>query len=173
MITPIICPVCDRPEIEIDICPNCETNLSTFRMLVELPLIESNNQLGLKMKIWLAVVLVALLLLGIGVGATGNYLLSQQSVPISTSSTPPLTSSQSQQPQTLSTQPCRDSFSYTVRRGDYVYLIASRFYGKKDIELTKALIIKANPRLKGEEYALEIGDTILVPNRPSICSLNK
>jgi len=172
MSTPITCPVCDRPEIEIDICPNCETNLSTFRMLVELPVVESSNQLGLKMKIWLAVA-TTLLLLGIGVGATGNYLLSQQSIPTLTSSTPPLTSFQSQQPKTLSTQPCRDSFSYTVRRGDYVYLIASRFYGKKDIELTKALIIKANPRLKGEEDALEIGEKVLVPNRPSICSLNK
>ena len=33
----ITCPVCDRKEIDENICPNCETDLSLIRMLMELP----------------------------------------------------------------------------------------------------------------------------------------
>jgi hypothetical protein len=33
----LTCPVCERPDIEDNICPNCETNLSLLRMLAELP----------------------------------------------------------------------------------------------------------------------------------------
>lgn len=33
----LTCPVCDRPDIDHDFCPNCETNLSTLRMLIDLP----------------------------------------------------------------------------------------------------------------------------------------
>jgi C4-type Zn-finger protein len=37
MSTKITCPVCDRSAIEINICPNCQTDLSLIRMLSELP----------------------------------------------------------------------------------------------------------------------------------------
>ncbi len=37
MSTEINCPVCDRSAIEINICPNCQTDLSLIRMLSELP----------------------------------------------------------------------------------------------------------------------------------------
>jgi hypothetical protein len=37
----ITCPVCDRAAIEINICPNCQTDLSLIRMLSELPPMES------------------------------------------------------------------------------------------------------------------------------------
>ena len=33
----LTCPVCDRSQIEENICPNCETDLSVVRILVELP----------------------------------------------------------------------------------------------------------------------------------------
>jgi hypothetical protein len=33
----LICPVCQRPDIENNICPNCETDLYLIRMLAELP----------------------------------------------------------------------------------------------------------------------------------------
>ena len=41
MTTKIACPVCDRAAIEIDICPNCQTDLSLIRMLSDLPPIQS------------------------------------------------------------------------------------------------------------------------------------
>ncbi|NEP47143.1 MAG: peptidoglycan-binding protein, partial [Okeania sp. SIO2H7] len=34
----LTCCVCDRPGIEGNICPNCETDLSMVRMLMELPI---------------------------------------------------------------------------------------------------------------------------------------
>ena len=37
MSTKITCPVCDRSAIEINICPNCQTDLTLLRMLIELP----------------------------------------------------------------------------------------------------------------------------------------
>ena len=41
MTTKLTCPVCDRTEITTSICPNCETNLSSLKLLAELPIIES------------------------------------------------------------------------------------------------------------------------------------
>ncbi|WP_414542504.1 hypothetical protein [Nostoc sp. CCY0012] len=45
----LTCPVCDRQEIAGDICPNCETDLSVVRMLVELPKEKPTNSLSLLM----------------------------------------------------------------------------------------------------------------------------
>jgi hypothetical protein len=36
----LTCPVCLRPEIADNICPNCETDLTLMRMLVELPTVQ-------------------------------------------------------------------------------------------------------------------------------------
>ncbi|WP_199322704.1 hypothetical protein [Calothrix anomala] len=33
----LTCPVCDRTDIEGNICPNCQTDLSSVRILMELP----------------------------------------------------------------------------------------------------------------------------------------
>jgi hypothetical protein len=41
MSTKITCPVCDRSAIEINICPNCQTDLSLIQMLSELPTADS------------------------------------------------------------------------------------------------------------------------------------
>ena len=41
----INCPVCDRSAIEINICPNCQTDLSLIRMLLELPTLEPTTTL--------------------------------------------------------------------------------------------------------------------------------
>jgi hypothetical protein len=38
LISKLTCPVCDRIDIEGDICPNCETNLESVRILMELPI---------------------------------------------------------------------------------------------------------------------------------------
>lgn len=81
----LICPVCDRPNIEGDICPNCETNLSLVRMLMELPAQEENLNSPKSSfwrfytkKItsfnWLAVGLaILLIIIGISLGFTANF----------------------------------------------------------------------------------------------------
>lgn len=175
MKTKLTCPVCDRPDIEGDICPNCETNLLTFRMLAELPVVEPNNSLKPKIKTWLLVAIAMLLLVGISLGATGSYLLTkQQSESISTSisssgsiSTQQTNSFQSKSIATSSTQPCVSNLSYTVRQGDSLSLVASRFYGN---EQDWQLIVKVNPQLKGRENSLEIGEKFLLPKLYRACS---
>jgi LysM domain len=175
MKTKITCPVCDRPDIEGDICPNCETNLSTFRMLAELPIVEVNNSFRPKMKTWLSVAIAMLLLVGISLGATGSYLLTKQQLePISTSVSSTKSTSiqqpnsfQSKLIATSSVQPCVSNFFYTVRQGDSLSIVASRFYGK---EQDWQLIIKANPQLQGRENSLVIGEKFLLPKLYGACS---
>ncbi len=58
----LTCPVCDRPEIADNICPNCETDLTLIRMLVELPIVQPQRF------IWLFLSVVILCL---------SYLLTQ------------------------------------------------------------------------------------------------
>jgi hypothetical protein len=42
----IDCPVCNRSAIDINICPNCQTDLSLIRMLTELPVLAPNSKMG-------------------------------------------------------------------------------------------------------------------------------
>jgi hypothetical protein len=74
MNTKITCPVCDRPEIEGNICPNCETDLSLVRMLVELP--EQKQQLPIIIKESLSIsVAIFLIIIGISFGVFGREIL--------------------------------------------------------------------------------------------------
>ncbi len=61
----ITCPVCDRKEIEENICPNCETDLSLIRMLLELPPVEKTS--GNKSYLLILFVII-LLLISISLG---------------------------------------------------------------------------------------------------------
>ena len=71
----LTCPVCDRPEISGDICPNCETDLSLIRMLVELPVTEPQQQ---GFSAWLlAGAAICLLVVGIALGGLGYAFLFQ------------------------------------------------------------------------------------------------
>jgi hypothetical protein len=66
MSTKITCPVCDRSELEINICPNCQTDLALLRMLTELPAlapIETSFQLP---KLAVIGILIGFILLGWG-----------------------------------------------------------------------------------------------------------
>ncbi|BDA69767.1 hypothetical protein RIVM261_074930 [Rivularia sp. IAM M-261] len=55
----LMCPVCQRPDIENNICPNCETDLSLIRMLTELPQQRKNTSIWL-----LVIVAIFCLILG-------------------------------------------------------------------------------------------------------------
>jgi C4-type Zn-finger protein len=66
MSTKITCPVCDRSELEINICPNCQTDLTLLRMLTELPLLEPIDS-SLQVPKWSVVgILLGFILLGWG-----------------------------------------------------------------------------------------------------------
>lgn len=157
MNTKLTCPVCSHPEIEGEICPNCQTDLSVVRMLAELPpSVPADAQLR---KAWVPVfVAILMLLLLIRLGFATNFWVSEKSPPTATSSNlPSPVTSNSQQPQGIGTY----GFRYTVRPGDSLSVIASRFYGNTDLW---TLIVEANPSLKGRETSLEVGDVLLVPN---------
>jgi len=157
MNTKLTCPVCSHPEIEGEICPNCETDLSVVRMLAELPpAVSQNSQLR---KAWVPVfVAIVMLLLLIRLGVASNSWLSEKSPPTATSSNVPSpVTSTSQQPQGIGAY----GFRYTVRAGDSLSVIARRFYGNTDLW---TVIVQANPSLKGRETALEVGEVLLVPN---------
>jgi hypothetical protein len=77
----LTCPVCDRSQIETNTCPNCESNLSTYRMLAELPLEISVEAKEPKrnISIWLPIGVAGLfLLLGVGLGFAGNSVIAEK-----------------------------------------------------------------------------------------------
>jgi hypothetical protein len=59
----LICPVCDRAAIEINICPNCQTDLALIRMLSELPQLEPTKS-EFQWQIWSVGILLLSCLLG-------------------------------------------------------------------------------------------------------------
>ena len=184
----LTCPVCDRSQIETNTCPNCETDLSTYRMLAQLPVeipVEAKESKR-NIPIWLPVGVAALfLLLGVGLGFAGNSVIARQQPQITPNSTTTVSNSipetkvekeelvtstviaekpkEAEPPQLKS---C-DGFKYVVRRGDSLSLIASRFYGDSNSLL---LISNANPKLQGRENLIEIGETLLVPNIEANCT---
>ena len=181
----LTCPVCERSQIETNTCPNCETDLSTYRMLAELP-VETPVEAKQKqiIPLWLPVgAAVLLFLLGIGLGFAGNSVIARQpqitppstnissSIPETKPDRSVVTSVIAEKPQEIK-QPDFIScggFNYVVRRGDSLSLIASRFYGDST---SWSLISEANPELKGRESSIKIGEVLLVPNLITSCLRN-
>ncbi|WP_299493691.1 hypothetical protein [Acaryochloris sp. IP29b_bin.137] len=52
----LTCPVCDRTAIDGNICPNCETDLSSIRLLMTLP------EVAEPQRKWLLALVIVLLL---------------------------------------------------------------------------------------------------------------
>jgi len=164
----LICPVCDRPDVEGDICPNCETNLSTFRILSELPMIEPKKALGSTMKIWLLSGILAAFVIGMSLGATGGALLSKQPPPPTATSIPGsiTTNIPTKSTQATSSNPCVRQFYYTVQQGDSLSRISRQFYGDPQ---KFQLIIQHNPQLKGRENDIDLHERLLIPKFYQAC----
>ncbi len=164
----LTCPVCDRPEIEGDICPNCETNLSTFRILAELPIVETKKALGSTMKIWLLSGILAAFVLGMSLGATGGSLLSKQSPPPTATSISGSknTNIQATFTQAKSLNPCVTQFYYTVQQGDSLARIARRFYGDRQ---KLQLIMQHNSRPEVRENDINLQEKLLMPKIYQAC----
>ena len=179
----LTCPVCGRSQIETNTCPNCETNLSTYRMLAELPLetpVEAKEPKR-NIPICFPVSVAGLfLLLGLGLGFASNSVIARQQPQTTPSNPNPIPDikvekdelvtspviaekpKEAEQPQLKS---C-DGFNYVVREGDSLPQIASRFYGDNN---SLSLIRVANPKLQGRENPIKIGETLLIPNREANC----
>jgi hypothetical protein len=164
----LTCPVCDRPHIEGNICPNCETNLSTFRILAELPIVEQKKAITSNMKIWLlSAILTAFVLMSLG--ATGGSLLSKQPSQPTLVSTPKSTTVNipDKSKQATSSNPCVRQLYYTVQQGDSLSRIARQFYGDRQ---KSQLIIQHNPQLKGRENDIDLHEKLLLPKLYQACS---
>jgi hypothetical protein len=164
----LTCPVCDRPDIEGDICPNCETNLSTFRLLAELPIVEPKKALGSTMKIWLLSGILVVFVLGMSLGATGGSLLSKRPLPPTATSIPGsmTTNIPAKSTQATSLNPCVRQFYYTVQQGDSLSRIARQFYGDRQ---KLKLIIQHNHQLKGRENDIDLHEKLLMPKFYQAC----
>ncbi len=163
MKTKLTCPVCDRPEISGDICPNCETNLSLIRMLTELPVAEPTAATAKPQRqgisAWLlAGIVICILVVGIALGAAGNAFWFQPSIID--------TASHQIDREMLQKISC-GGFYYTVRRGDSLPLIALRFYG--NVTEGQSQIEQTNPALKHREGSLQVGEVLFIANRPESC----
>ncbi len=178
----ITCPVCERAQVEENICPNCETDLSVYGMLANLPV-----QTPLKTEerkriipIWLPIgVAILFLLLGLGLGLAGNSVIAKQqsqntNADVATSISIPKIKSDVIVPAIAEipkekVKPQSNScggFNYTVRRGDSLSLIADRFYGNSNSWL---LISKANPTIQGRESSIKIDELLVIPNLKNTC----
>ncbi|MBR8832281.1 MAG: hypothetical protein N5P05_003534 [Chroococcopsis gigantea SAG 12.99] len=166
MTVKITCPVCDKPNIESDTCPNCEADLGAIKMLMELtsitPKTASNETPS---RFWLSGLALLLLLAGIGLGVIAASNFAQKSVPVSQSNiTAPVVIQGVAPPESAGekNKPCAVGFYYRVREGDSLSVIADRFY---DNISDYSFIVTANPSLKSRPDKLEIGEKILIPNQ--------
>ncbi|MGB3204042.1 MAG: LysM peptidoglycan-binding domain-containing protein [Crinalium sp.] len=183
----LTCPVCDRPEITDNICPNCETDLTFVRLLTEkkpVAVIPQPEQIPTRSNKLTSGVVILILVMGIILGAVSSLFLklppsyqSVQNTAIYPSPTPPQqTSSQKRiedlfaktpqaKPPTVKAK-CTGDFRYKVRRGDHLWLIAERFYGKG--KLWKR-IAKANPVLEKRHNNLIEREILIIPNLEENC----
>ena len=177
----LICPVCDRTIVEDNVCPNCETDLSTYGILASLPQYTSVKTETKRriIPIWLPVgIAVLFLLLGLGLGYASNSLVAKQPQTIQ----PPidianltLETDVDKQILPIAKIPPKiansklsscGGFNYTVRRGDSLSLIAKHFYGDSNYWL---LISEVNPNIRGSEDLIDINDSLLIPNLKTAC----
>ncbi len=161
----ISCPVCDRPEVEGNVCTNCETDLSTVRMLLELPPVPEETTAAFAISqspLWLVAITILLLLLGGVLGSAAMYWLTPQSVSVIPTNTPTPIVQPIQPTEITPKKLCSEGFYYQVRRGDSLYAIAGKFYGD-GTEINP--IVQANPQLSDRPDSLTIGEVLLIPNR--------
>lgn len=162
MTTPLNCPVCDRTGVTTNICPNCETDLTSLRLVVDLPPASPPRP-------WLFPLLTFLgLLVGLGLGLGLNRPSPMVMV------NPPVTPPTIESPILLSPEPVvtKDcgGFYYTVQEGDSLSLLSLRFYGDWS---AWPLITRANNLLQNRQDLLYVGEKLLIPNLPDNCPIVK
>ena len=154
------CPVCDYQEIEGDICPNCDTDLSVIRMLEELPQVENSLQ-QLKIAKWQLGVALLLLIIGIGLGVMGSFIFLQpHSYTLTVSSANPVLKLPVNHAPVTAKKPAKP-ITYIVKSGDHLSAIAQKFCGE---ETSWQVMLKANLQLKGREDYIDVEKVLRIPN---------
>ncbi|MHC5598220.1 MAG: LysM peptidoglycan-binding domain-containing protein [Nostoc sp.] len=153
------CPVCDYQEIEGDTCPNCDTDLSVIRILKELPQVE-NPLRQVKIPKWQLGVALLLLIIGIGLGVIGSFIFLQPELHPTVSSPNPVVKLPVNHAPVTAKEPPKP-ITYTVKSGDHISAIAQQFCGEGT---SWQVMVKANPRLKGREDYISVGEVLKIPN---------
>lgn len=165
------CPVCGYQDLQKSICPNCDTDVSLLRSLLELPILEAANVAAIENiqsvpkeskppKIWL------LVLLGIAIGFvmggwTGysmfqSVIASRISEKVGQATPPAIISS----PIVTPSPKISLNQTYTVQAGDALESLAVRFCGN---DLAWRDLVNANPSLVGRQNELEVGEKLKIP----------
>lgn len=167
----LICPVCDRTEIETNICPNCETDLSTIRLLKDLPQLEEKN--NKKSQNLIRITVATVLIMGLLVGNLTGYFILRNNF----NNRLQAINQEKNQSTEIAEKPeatkpelnwC-GGFNYRVKSGDSLYMLGLRFYGDND---GWQIIFQANPNIY-EPQKLEIGQILLIPNLAELCQTNQ
>ena len=182
----IDCPMCSLVKLEEDICPNCGTNLWLYRILLRLPAEDTVKQNSRPKRAPILPLKMAIICIFMGIGLTTfvNSLLVGQKKPVLISSlstserildkTPtspqislPTSSVERKEITEEEAQKSCGGLYYTVRQGNSLSLIASRFYGDGNFWQP---IVTTNPQLQGREDLLNIGEVLLIPNLERYCT---
>ena len=166
------CPVCSYQDIQKSTCPNCDTDVSLLRSLLELPILQTANDAVIEntqneskesklSKVWLLVLLG--IAIGFVIGGWTGYSMFQ-SVTASRSSEkvaqpvkPVIISSPIITPSSKISSPQ----TYTVQTGDALESLAVRFCGN---DLAWRDWVNANPSLVGRQNELEVGEKLKIPD---------
>ncbi|MBD2667103.1 hypothetical protein B6N60_03565 [Richelia sinica FACHB-800] len=156
------CPVCGYKEVQGNICPNCDTDLSVIRRIQELPPVE---QVLPQENPWTKGVAILMLMIGITVGAGGSFFalqnnfhnasISNQNASTVANVTPATTA-----PVVRPTTP-EELRTYTVKSGDTLSKIAAQFCGNAGVWQQ---IVQVNPELKQRESKINIGEVLKIPS---------
>jgi LysM repeat protein len=165
------CPVCGYQDLQKSICPNCDTDVSLLRSLLELPILEAANVAAIENiqnvpkesklpKIWLLVLLG--IVIGFVMGGWTGYsvfqsvITSRISEKVIEPAKPAIISSPVVTPSPKISLPQ----TYTVQTGDALEALAIRFCGN---DLAWRDWVNANPSLAGRQNELEVGEKLKIP----------
>lgn len=156
MMTQIKCPVCDYPDVTEQFCPNCDSDVSIIRALMELkPYIaqgtsEHIQEKGKKRSIQDILWLITIFALGFVLGWFIFFRFFTKKQYILLFLTPPITV-----PPSLPTTKL-----YVVQEGDNLTKIAKKLCGQK---ASWQEIIDVNPHLVPRRDLIYVGERLIIP----------
>ena len=167
------CPVCSYQDLQKNICPNCDTDVSLLRSLLELPILQAANDTTIENiqnvpkesnfpKVWLLVLLG--IAIGFAIGGWTGYSMFQSVIGdrITNNPSPSLVN----KPEILATVKATPKIqsipteSYIVQSGDSLEDLAQKLCGNG--EKWRDFVV-VNSSLIGKEGNLEIGEKLNIP----------
>jgi nucleoid-associated protein YgaU len=165
------CPVCSYQDLQKNICPNCDTDVSLLRSLLELPILQAANGTSIENiqnvpkesnfpKVWLLFLLG--IAIGFAIGGWTGYSMFQSVIGdrISENVEQPTKPTIVSSPIVTSLTKTSLPQTYTVQTGDALEALALRFC---ESDLAWRDWINANPSLVGRQNELEVGEKLNIP----------